>query len=125
MVVNMVLCIKGGTNQRIFENRIQAELDENGDWRRLQNEELHSLYGSPHVVRVIKSRRLRWVGPVARVEEARSTFKILTGTPSGKRPLGRPNRRLEDNITMDHKETIPMRGIELMRLKIGIIGEPL
>jgi len=63
------------------------------EWRRLHNEELRSLYPSPNIVRVIKSRRLRWAGHVARIEEGRSAFKILTGTPTGKRPLGRPRRR--------------------------------
>ena len=67
--------------------------DENGEWRRLHNEELHSLYRSPNIVRVIKSRRLSWAGHVARMEEGRSAFKILTGKPTGKRPLGRPRRR--------------------------------
>ena len=56
---------------------------------------------SPNIVRVIKSRRLRWAGHVARTEEGRSAFKILTGIPTGKRPLGRPRRRWEDNIRMD------------------------
>ena len=71
---------------------------ENGEYRRLHNKELHSLYRSPNIVRVIKSRRLRWAGDVARMEVGRSAFKILTGTPAGKRPLGRPRRRWEDNI---------------------------
>ena len=75
--------------------------DENGEWRRPHNEELHSLYRSPNIVRVNKSRRLRWAGYVARMEESRSAFKILTGKPTGKRPLGRPRRRWEDNIRMD------------------------
>ena len=66
---------------------------ENGEWRRLHIEEFYSLYRSPNIVRVIKSRRLRWTGHVARMEEARSAFKILTGKPTGKRPLGRPRRR--------------------------------
>ena len=74
--------------------------DENGECRRLHNEELHSLYRSP-IVRVIKSRRLRWSGHVARMEEGTSAFKILTGTPTGKRPLGRPRRIWEGNIRMD------------------------
>ena len=56
----------------------------NLEWRRLHNEELHSLYLSPNIVRMIKSRRLRWVGHVARMEEGRSDFKILTGKPTGK-----------------------------------------
>ena len=69
--------------------------------RRLHNEELPSLYRSPNIIRMIKSRRLRWTGHVARMEEGRSAFKILTGKPIGKRPLGRPRRRWEDNIRMD------------------------
>ena len=84
----------------IFENRIFRRIfgpkrNENGEWRWLHNEELHSLYRSTNTVRVIKSRRLRWMGHVARMEEGRSVFKILTGTPAGKRPLGRPGRRWE------------------------------
>ena len=62
------------------------------------------MYRSSNVVRVIKSRRLRWAGHVARMEEGRSALKILTGKPTGKRPLGRPRRRWEDNITMDLEE---------------------
>ena len=76
---------------RVFENRIlrqifRPKLDENGERRRLHNEELHSLYRSPNIVRVIKSRRLRWTGHVARMEEGRSTFKILTCKPTGRPP---------------------------------------
>ena len=65
------------------------------------NEKFHSLHPSPNIVRVIKSRRLRWAGHVGRMEEGRSALKILTGKPTGKRPLGRPRRRWEDNIRMD------------------------
>ena len=83
----------------------------------------HSLYRSANIVRVIKSRRLRWAGHVARMEEGRSAFKILTGKPTGKRPLGRPRRRWEDNIRMDLEEMGINRGIGLIRLRIGIIGE--
>ena len=63
------------------------------------------MYSSPNIVRVIKSRRLRWAWHVARMEEGRTAFKLLTGTHAGKRPLGRPRRRWEDNIRMDVKET--------------------
>ena len=82
----------------MFENRILRRIfgskrDEIGEWKRLHNEELHSLYRSPNIVRVIKSRKLRLAGHVARMEEGRSAFKILTGKPTGKRPLGRPRRR--------------------------------
>ena len=94
---------------RVLENRILRRIfgpnrDENGEWRRLHNEELHGLYRSPNIVRVIKSRKLRWAGHVARIEESRSAFKMLTGKPTGKRPLGRPRRRWEDNIRMDLEE---------------------
>ena len=78
--------------------------DENGEWRRLHNEVLHSLYRSPNIVRVINSRRLRWAGYVARMEEGRSALKILTSKPTGKRPLGRPERRWEDNIRIGFKK---------------------
>ena len=93
----------------VFENRILRRIlgpkwDEIGEWRRLYNEELHSLYRSPNIVRVIKSRRLRWAVHVPRMEEGRSAFKILTSEPTGKRPLGRPRRRWEENIRMDLKE---------------------
>ena len=94
---------------RVFENRILRRIfgpknDENGEWRRLHNEELHSLYRSPNIVRVIKYRRLRWAGHVARMEGGRSAFKILTGKPTGNRTLGRPRRRWEDNIRIDLEE---------------------
>ena len=69
-------------------------------WRKLHNEELNSLY-SPNIVRVIKSRRMRWAGHVARMVEGRGVHKVLVGKPEGKRPLGRPWRRWEDNIKMD------------------------
>ena len=62
------------------------------------------MYRSPNVVRVFKYRRFRWVGNVARMEEGRSAFKMLTGKPTGNKPLGRPRRRWEDNIRMDLKE---------------------
>ena len=74
---------------------------------------------------MIKSRRLRWAGHLARMEESRSAFNILTGKPTGKRTLGRPRRRWEDNIRMDLEEKVSMRVIRLIRPKIGIIGEPL
>ena len=79
-------------------------IDENGEWRKLHTEELHSLYRSPNIVRVVKSRRMRWAGHLARMEECRSSFKILTGTPSGKRPLERHRRRWEGYIRMDLEE---------------------
>ena len=93
----------------VFENRIlrrvfRPKTDENGEWRRLQNEEFHSLYDSPNIVRVVKSRRMRRDGHVARMEEGRSAFKILIGKPTEERQLGRPRRPWEDNIIMDLEE---------------------
>jgi hypothetical protein len=70
----------------------------------LHNDELHSLYSSPNIVRVIKLRRMRWAGHVARMGEGRGVYKVLVGRPEGKRPLGRPTRRWEDNIKMHLRE---------------------
>jgi hypothetical protein len=72
--------------------------EEDGSRRKLHNDELHSLYSSPNIVRVIKSRRMRWVGHVVRMGEGRGVYRVLVGRPEGKRPLGRPRRRWEDNI---------------------------
>jgi hypothetical protein len=72
-----------------------------GGWRKLHNEELHDLYSSPSIIRIIKSRRRRWVGHVARIREKRNVYMLLVGKPEGKRPPGRPRRRWIDNIKMD------------------------
>jgi hypothetical protein len=78
--------------------------EEDGSWRKLHNDELHSLYSSPNIVRVIKSKRTRWEGHVARMREGRGIYRVLVGRPECKRPLGRPRRRWEDNIKMDLRE---------------------
>jgi hypothetical protein len=75
-----------------------------GDWRKPHNEELHNLYCSPSIIRIIKSRRIRWAGHVARMGENRNAYRILVGKPEGKRPLGRTRRKWEDNIRMDLRE---------------------
>ena len=75
-----------------------------GEWRKLHNEELNELYSLPNIVRVIKSRRMRWAEHVARMGEGRDVYGILVGKPEGRRPLGRPRRRWEDNSRMDLRE---------------------
>jgi hypothetical protein len=89
---------------RVFENRVLCRIfgpkrDElAGGLRKLHNEELHGLCSSPSIIRVIKARRMRWAGHVARMGEVRGAYIILVGKPDGRRPLGRPRRRWEDNI---------------------------
>ena len=95
---------------RVFENGVLRRIfgpkrDEvTGEWRKLHNKELKGLYSSPNIVRVIKSRRMRWAGHVAHKGEGRVVYRVLVGKPEGKRPLGRPRRRWEDNIRMDLQE---------------------
>jgi hypothetical protein len=95
---------------RVFENRVLRKIfgpksDEViGGWRKLHNEELHGLCSSPSIIRVIKARKKRWVGHVARMGEVRGANNILVGKPEGRRPLGKPRRRWEDNIKMDLRE---------------------
>jgi len=87
--------------RRIFGPRRE---EVTGEWRRLHNEELNDLYSSPNIVWVIKSRRMRWAGHVARMGEERVVYRVLVGKTEGKRPLGRPRRRWVDNIRMDLQE---------------------
>jgi hypothetical protein len=75
-----------------------------GEWRKLHKEALNNLYSLPNIVRVIKSRRMRRPGHVARMMEERGVYRVLVGKPEGKRPLGRPRRRWEDNIKMNLQE---------------------
>jgi len=75
-----------------------------GEWMRVHNEELNDFYCSPNIVRVIKSRRMRWAGHVARMGEKKGVYRFLVGKPEGKRPLGRSRRRWVDNIRMDLQE---------------------
>ena len=95
---------------RVFENMVLRRIfgprrDEvTGEWRRLRSEELNDLYSSRNIVRVIKSRRMRWAGHVARMGEERQVYRVLMGKPEGKRSLGGPGRRWVDNIRMDLQE---------------------
>jgi len=102
--------LKEERRPRVFENRVlrrvfgskRDEVQE--EWRKLNNEELRDLYSLPNILRAVKSRRMRWEGHVARMGEGRGVHRFLVGKPEGKRPLGRPKRRWEDNIKMDLRE---------------------
>jgi hypothetical protein len=99
--------------RRVFEHRVLRKIfgpkrEEDGSCRKLHNDELHSLYSSPNIIRVIKSRRMRMAGHVARMGEGRGVYRVLVGRPEGKTPLGRLRRRWEDNIKLDLRE----RGID-------------
>ena len=107
---NWSLTLREERRLRMFENGVLrgifgAKRDGvTGEWRKLHNEELNDLYCSPNIVRVIKWRRLRWAGHVARMEEGRIVHRVLVEKPDGKRPLRRPRHRWEDNIKMDLQE---------------------
>jgi hypothetical protein len=95
----------------VFENRVLRKIlgpkrdEATGNWRKLHNEELHNLYSSPNIIRMIKSRRMGWAGHVLRIRE-KNAYRILVGKPEGKRPLGRTRPKCVDKIKMD------LRGIE-------------
>jgi hypothetical protein len=105
---------------RVFENRVLRKIfgprrKEDGSWGKLHNDELHNLYSSLNIVRVIKSRRMRWARHVAHMGEGRGVYGVLVGRPEGKRPLKRPRRRWEDNLKMDFRE-IGIDGANWIRL---------
>jgi hypothetical protein len=90
---------------RVFENRVLRRIfgpkrEEGRSWRKLHNDELNNLYSSPNIVKVIKSRRMRWTGHVAGMGEGRVVYRVLVGRPERMRPLGRPRRRWDNNIKM-------------------------
>ena len=89
---------------KVIETTTFYRLSVWNEWRKLHSEELSNLYSLPNIVRVVKSRRMRWAGHVARMAEKRGVHRVLVGKPEGKRPLGRPRRRWEDNIKMDLQE---------------------
>jgi hypothetical protein len=115
------LTIREKHRLRVSENRVLRRIfgpnmDEvTGGWRKLHNEELHGLYSSPSIIMVIKARRIRWAGHVARIGDVRGAYNILVGGPEGRRPLGRPRRRWEDNIKMDLRE-IGFGGVDWIHL---------
>jgi hypothetical protein len=105
----------------MFENKFLRRIfgpkrDEvTGEWRKLYNEELHTLCSSPDIIRQVKSRRMRWAEHVARVGEERKAYEVSVGKPEGKRPLGKPRRKWEDGIRMDLKE-IGLWSVDWIRL---------
>jgi len=94
----------------VFENRVLRRIfgpsrdKVTGEWRKLHNEELNDPYSSPNIVRVVKSRRMRWAGHAAKMGDRRGIYRVLMGKPEGKRPLGRPRHRWEDNIKTNLQE---------------------
>jgi hypothetical protein len=93
---------------KVFEKRVlrifEPKRGGDGSWRKLHNDELHSLYSSPNIIGVIKSRRMWWAGHVACMGEGRGVYRVLVGRPEGKRPLGRRRHRWKDDIKMDLRE---------------------
>jgi hypothetical protein len=105
---------------RVFENRELRRIfgpkrEEDGSWRKLHNDEFHSLYSSTNIIRVIKSKRMRWAGHVARMGEGRGVYRVLVGRPEGKRPLVRTMCRWEDNIKL-HLREVGIDGATWIRL---------
>jgi hypothetical protein len=113
---------------RVFENKVLRRIfvpkreEVIGEWRRLHNKELYDLYSSPNIIRVMKSRRLRWAGHVARMGERRGAYRALVGKPEGRRTLERPRRRWEDNIKMDLREVGSGAGTGSIWPRIGTGG---
>jgi hypothetical protein len=105
----------------VFENRVLRRIFEpkrdevTGECRKLHSDELHNLYSSPDIIRQVKSRRMRWAGYVARMEEERKVYNVLVGNPEVKRPLGIPRRRWENGVRMDLKE-IGLEEVDWIRL---------
>jgi hypothetical protein len=113
---------------RVFENRVLRRIfgpkrEEDGSWRKLHNDKLHSLYSSPNIVRVIILRRMRWTGHVAGTGEGRSVYRVLVGRPESKRPLGRPRRRWRVRLrwTLGRQGSMGRTGFSWLR--IGASGE--
>jgi hypothetical protein len=109
-VFPLIVCYQNGMNKVNTDSVVVRRVfgpkryEVTGEWRKLRNEELNDMYSIPNIVRVVKLRRMRWAGHVARMGEKRVVHRVLVGKPEGKRPLGRPRRRWEDNIKMDVEE---------------------
>jgi hypothetical protein len=103
------LTLRDGHTLRVFENRVLRRIfgpkrEEHGSWSKLHKDKLHNLYSSPNIVRVMKSRKMRWEGHIARMGEGKGVCEVLVWRHEGKRPLGRPRHRWKDNIKRDLRE---------------------
>ena len=116
-----MLTLREERRLKLFENRVFRRIfgpkrDEvTGEWRKQHNKKLNDLYSTPRIIRVIKSRRIRWAGHIARMRERRVTYWFLVGKPERKRPHGRPRRKWEDNTKMDLQK-VGWRGMDWIDL---------
>jgi hypothetical protein len=121
----LVTHIEGGYRLKVSENwvvrRIYGGDEVTGQWSKLRNEELNDLHSSPNIVQVMKSRRMRWVGHVARMGERRGIYRVLVGKPKGNRPLGIPGHKWNDNIKMDLQE-VGCGGMDRIWLRVWTGG---
>jgi hypothetical protein len=121
----LVFTLREEHRLRVFENRVLRMMfgpkrDEiTAECRRLHNEEPDDLYSSPNIIRVIKSRRMRWVGHVARMGERRSTYKVLVGKSEERNPIGRSRHRWEDNIKTNLQLIGALTGLSWLRIETG------
>jgi hypothetical protein len=117
----IALSLREEQRLKVFENRVLRRIfgpkrdKVAGDWSRLHKEELNDLYSSPIIIRVIKSRRMRWTGHVARMGGKTGAYQILVGRLGGRRPLGRPRHRWEGTIKMD-LQTVGWAGMDWIEL---------
>ena len=123
MVVKLGLTLREEHRLRMFANKVLRKIfgAKRDEWMKLHNAELHELYSSANIIRNLKSRRLRWAGHVARMEEFRNAYRVLVGKPESKRPVGRPRHRREDNIKMDLREVGLLR-FDLVRFSLVRFG---
>jgi len=132
IILHVVLCgcetwlltLRKEHRLRVFENTLLWRIfgpkrdDVTVEWRKLHDEELNDLYSSPYIDRVIKSRRMKWAGHVAHMGERRGVYRVVVGKFEGRRPIGRPRHRWEDNIKMDLQE-VRCRGMDWIVLSQG------